>query len=255
MKILPKQPAGVSLEGLQMRLRGACLGVGLLAICGAASGENIEGTIIVKRPLTKRRVTASVPLYQRGPAAELGADSPKDPLALERGRVVVYLEGRHTAPPVTALMEQEGRRFRQDTVVIPAGSRVSFPNQDPIFHNVFSLSKVRTFDLGNYAKGETRVVRFDEPGVVFVNCHLHPNMAAAILVTPNRWYARADASGAYNLPDVPPGTYTIVAWHKSSGMIRRQVEVRAGEGARVDFLVPLDDDPVPAAVSVPPSTR
>jgi plastocyanin len=229
--------AGVLCAGLAF---GGTLFGGAVSGTAAAPG-NIEGTIIVKKKLTRRRVTASLPLYQRGPAVELAPDEPEDPLSYERSRVVVYLEGRQTASPVTAVLEQENRRFGQDTVVIPAGSKVSFPNQDPIFHNVFSLSKTKIFDLGNYSKGETRTVTFNEPGIVFVNCHLHANMAAAIVVTPNKWYARADRDGHFTLRDVPPGSYTAVAWHKAAGFLRKQIEVVAGRGASLEFLIPLDD--------------
>jgi len=223
-----------------------CAGNPAAGSIGGAAGS-IEGNVVVKRKLTKRRVTASLPLYQRGPAVELAPDAPEDPLSFERSRVVVYLEGRRPAASVTAVIDQENRRFGQDTVVIPAGSKVSFPNQDPIFHNVFSLSKAKIFDLGNYSKGETRIVTFNEPGIVFVNCHLHANMAAAIVVTPNQWYAKADRDGHFTLRDVPPGTYTVVAWHKAAGFFRKQIEVVAGRGASLDFLIPLEDGaPLPA---------
>src|SRR6202034_1246704 len=101
------------------------------------------------------------------------------------------------APASTTVPQiaQVDRRFSPDLLVVPVGSTVSFPNMDPIFHNIFSLSKPKAFDLGSYNKGETRKVVFAKPGVVEVYCHLHPNMAAIIVVTPNRWYARSDRSG------------------------------------------------------------
>jgi plastocyanin len=214
---------------------------------------SIEGTIVVKKKLTKRRVTAQVPMYERGPAVEFSADSEEDPLAFERARVAVYLEGQLPAqPPANALqvpaaavlqvMEQTNRRFLPELLVVQAGSKVSFPNNDPIFHNVFSLSGPKTFDLGNYPRGDTRLVMFPEPGVVYVNCHLHSNMTATIVVTPNRWNARADRDGRFELPDVPPGKYTIVAWHKAAGFFRQPVVVAAGRDEHVEFLIPLDEN-------------
>ena len=109
---------------------------------------------------------------------------------------------------------------------------------DPIFHNVFSLSKAKSFDLGNYPKGNTRTVMFPKPGIVFVDCHLHPNMSAVIVVTPNRWSTKADASGRFMLPDLPPGTYTVVAWHKSAGFFRKTIEVTADRNAVGGFRDP-----------------
>jgi plastocyanin len=208
--------------------------------------ETVTGTVVIHRKLTPTRVTAAVPMYQRGTTVELGADAEDDPLAVERSRVVVYVEGPGPAgQPVVAKMEQQNRRFTQETVVISAGSRVSFPNMDPIFHNVFSLSKPKSFDLGNYKKGEARTVTFPEPGVVYVNCHLHPNMTGAIIVTPNRWYTKADRTGHFTLDGLPPGKYTLVAWHKTAGFFRQTVEVVAGKGASTEFLIPLDVDGSP----------
>jgi hypothetical protein len=127
-------------------------------------------------------------------------------------------------------------------VVIQAGSKVSFPNNDPIFHNVFSLSGPKTFDLGNYPKGDTRVVTFPEPGIVYVNCHLHPNMAATIVVAPNRWNTRADRDGRFELADVPAGKYTIVAWHKAAGFLRQSIVVEPDRDENVEFLIPIDEN-------------
>lgn len=204
--------------------------------------EDIRGTIIIKQRLTRQRVTAAPSLYQRGPAVELRSDPQNNPLEAERSRVVIYLEGALPATPVTATMEQKDRRFIPELLVIPVGSTVSFPNLDPIFHNVFSLSRPRSFDLGNYAKDHTRMVTFSKPGIEFVNCHLHPNMSAAIVVTPNGFRATADRNGKFTLHDVAAGPYTIVAWHKTAGVFKRPVKVVPNRGASVEFFVPIDED-------------
>ena len=133
------------------------------------------------------------------------------------------------------------RRFVPDLVVVPAGSTVAFPNMDPIFHNIFSLSRPKSFDLGSYDKGQTRRVQFTRPGIVDVYCHLHPNMSATVVVTPNRYYARVDGTGQYQIPDVPPGRYTVVAWHKSAGFFRKNIVIEDGHDATADFFIPLDD--------------
>jgi plastocyanin len=195
----------------------------ILAVGSFLRAGDIEGTIIVQHKLTKRKVTASADLYQRGTSVELGSEQEQDPLAYERSHVVVYVEGALPSRPVSAELSQQDRRFTPDLVVVPVGSTVSFPNLDPIFHNVFSLSKAKSFDLGNYPKGATRTVVFSKPGIVFMDCHLHPNMSAVIVVTPNGWSAKADASGRFALFDLPPGTYTVVAWHKSAGFFRKTV--------------------------------
>jgi plastocyanin len=215
----------------------------LVVACGLAPlwAADITGTIIIERKLTKRKVTPAAELYQRGTTVAL-TQNETDPLAWERSHVAVYLEGPPTQPAsgqATLTMAQDHRRFVPDLLVIAAGSAVSFPNLDPIFHNVFSLSKPKNFDLGNYPQGQSRKVAFNTPGIVFVDCHLHANMAASIVIAPNRWNTRVDDSGKFVLPDVPPGTYTVVAWHKTAGFFRKQIIVTDKAGAHIEFAIPL----------------
>jgi plastocyanin len=103
--------------------------------------SDINGTIVIQHKLTKPRVTPAGDLYERGAAVPLASDQQQDPLAYERTHVVIYLEGDSPSQGVTADLNQQDRRFTPDLIVVPAGSTVSFPNLDPIFHNVFSLSK------------------------------------------------------------------------------------------------------------------
>lgn len=212
---------------------------GLVTLTPSVSGADIRGTITIQRKLTPRNITPSAGLYQRGSAVTVQSDSSENPLDYERSHVVVYLEGEKSGHSVTAEMEQQNRRFSPDLLVIPAGSSVSFPNFDPIFHNVFSLSRPKSFDLGNYSKGQTRIVTFPKPGIVAVYCHLHPNMAGTIVVTPNQYAARVSVTGQFSLSGVPPGKHTIVAWHKTGGTFRQTVEVTAGKDAEANFFVPL----------------
>src|SRR5437763_12132243 len=197
----------------------------LMALAGPAlvRAADIEGTVIIRHKLTKRKVTPSVIAYERGVAVEPGPSDGGDPLAFERAHVAVYLDGPLASKPVTATIEQNHRQFLPDMLVISAGSTVSFPNLDPIFHNVFSLSQPKTFDLGNYPKDQTRRVTFPKPGIVFVNCRLHPNMTATIVVSPNQWNTKADAAGRFTLANVSPGSYHIVAWHKKAGFFGQMI--------------------------------
>jgi len=219
--------------------------VSVVLFAAALRGETITGTILIKRKLTKSNITAPVSVYQRGVTVPLAKDGEAeaqatgDPLIAERRRVVVWIEGDGPLKPTNASLGQNGRRFVPDLVVIPAGSSVSFPNSDPIFHNVFSLSKVKSFDLGNYPKGQSRSVSFAKAGIVYVNCHLHPNMGATIVVTPNQWFTRPDDAGSFTISDLPPGNYSIVAWHKTAGYFRKTVQVLPGSGASVGFFIPL----------------
>ena len=224
-----------------------CILIAIVVLAASAQAQNITGTILIKKKLTKRRVTPSVSIYQRGVAVELGKDAKEDPLDFERSRVVIYLEGPgptgvDSASPGPFTIQQLDRRFTPDLIVVPVGSAVSFPNMDPIFHNIFSLSKPKTFDLGSYDKGQTREVAFPKPGIVDVYCRLHPNMAATIVVTPNRWYARSDRSGQFEIQNVPPGKYTIVAWHKSAGFFRKSIVVESGHDSVANFFIPIGED-------------
>lgn len=212
-----------------------------LTAVAAVHAADITGRVVIKRKLSNRTVTASACFYQRGATVQLGSETEKDPLAYERGHVIVYLEGPVSSTSGTAVMQQKDRRFVPDLLVIPAGSTVSLPNEDAIFHNVFSLSKPKSFDLGNYTKGQTRSLQFPNPGIVFVNCHLHPNMGAVIFVSPNRWSTRADESGQFQLSDVPPGDYTVVAWHKAVGFFRQKAHVGDTSVTGIEFLIPFDE--------------
>jgi plastocyanin len=230
-----------------MRFHGIVVICTSVAFAACVGAQDITGTILIKRKLTRPSVTAAVSVYQRGTVVKLGKNTEEDPIAYERSRVVIYLEG--AGPPVddsgghATQVEQLDRRFLPDLVVVQVGSIVSFPNMDPIFHNVYSLSKPKTFDLGSYDKGETRKVAFPKPGIVEIYCHLHPNMAATVVVTPNRWYARPDRSGQFRIPNVPPGQYTVVAWHKSAGFFRKSIVVESGHDSVADFFIPIGVDP------------
>lgn len=205
-----------------------------------ALSAEIEGRVRVTTRLTKKRV--SLPqIYERNAALE--SPEPKSAtLEDELRRVVLYIDSNALpAKPQRTAMNQTQRRFDPEIVAVPAGSTVSFPNSDPIFHNVFSLSKAKSFDLGNYPAGESRSITFTKPGLVQIHCHLHPNMTAAVLVTPNNWIIQPDKNGSFTFPSVPPGKYTVVAWHKTAGFFRRTVEVTESGGAKIDFEIPLTE--------------
>ena len=214
----------------------------LMVLVGLATSHatDLEGTVTVKRRLTKLKVTTPASVYDRGIAVQLPPDSKQDVLSLERSRVVIYVEGELQSKPLMGTMEQKNRQFVSDLLVLPVGSTVSFPNLDPIFHNVFSLSKAKTFDLGNYPKDQTRNVTFSKPGIVSVYCHLHANMSGVIVITPNQWYAKADGDGRFLIPGVPAGSYTVTAWHKAAGFFRQTVKVAQDRKIAVNFNIPLD---------------
>jgi len=132
-------------------------------------------------------------------------------------------------------LAQKDQSFVPRVLAIPVGASVDFPNLDPIFHNVFSVSPVKRFDLGKYPRGQSRRVTFSKAGLVQVYCDIHANMAAFILVLPNPAYARPDDQGAFALPDLPPGTYTLKVWHPDLPELTRTVEVPAQGDVALDL--------------------
>jgi plastocyanin len=124
-------------------------------------------------------------------------------------------------------LRQEKKSFHPRFQVIPVGSTVDFPNEDSVFHNVFSLNPPERFDLGLYRAGASKSQTFKEPGEYRVFCNIHPQMSAVILVVPTSNYVEADASGNYRL-DVPAGRYRLTAWSERSEPVSAEVTVGAG---------------------------
>jgi plastocyanin len=169
-----------------------------------------------------------------GTVAVTGVDGkPIDPTG-----AIVYLVGfTEPAPDEVPTIVQKNKRFEPDLLAITAGQTISFPNADPILHNVFSRSSVRPFDLGSYRRGDTKTKSFPTTGVVDVYCNIHPEMAATILVLPNRRFARIGADGAFVIAGVPPGTWTAFAYARAA-VRPAQVEVTVTAGA--DASIHLD---------------
>ena len=213
----------------------------LASMASFGRAADLTGRIVITRKITKKHVT--MPVYQlRGASAAVETDT-SAPINEYRS-VVVFLEGElpDTDAPVQTELQQQNQRFDPQLLVVPVHSTVSFPNADPIFHNVFSLSVAKKFDLGYYPAGQTRVVKFDEPGVVQVYCHLHPNMYAAIVVVPNRWSARPADDGTFSLSGVPAGKYGLVAWHMSGGFFRRNIQMPAEGSVDVVMTIPVREE-------------
>ena len=120
---------------------------------------------------------------------------------------------------------QRDRHFMPRVAVVPVGSTVRFQNRDNVYHNVFSVSPAKRFDLGKYPPNAMNQVTFSRPGIVNLFCEIHPAMAAWVLVLPHRLYVRPQSDGTYAFPKLPPGSYTVVAWHPSLGKTTRKVDM------------------------------
>jgi plastocyanin len=143
-------------------------------------------------------------------------------------------------PAANYQMLTRAKTLLPHVLAIPAGSTVQFPNDDPISHNLFSLSAGSTFDLGLYRRGPGKSHRFDTPGIVTVYCNVHPNMSAVIHVMPTAYYTLADAAGNYRLTDVAPGKYQLVAWNEQGGTTESAVEVLSTGAVQGNAALTID---------------
>ncbi len=152
---------------------------------------------------------------------------------------VVYLEGNFPpAPsaPVARIVQRE-LAFVPALLPVRTGTRVEFPNEDPTYHNVFSFSPAKRFDLGRYRADETPPPPqlFDRPGLVTLRCDIHKHMRAAILVLDTPHFTVTGADGTFQLPELPPGRYTLKAWLDSRTTLSRPVEIESGQILRVEL--------------------
>jgi len=161
-------------------------------------------------------------------------------VAKDLSTVVVYVDGlKVEAPPRTVAVAMKDKAFEPGLVVIPVGSRVRFPNQDPIYHNVFSVSGDNRFDLGLYKESDGKSQAFDQPGVVKVYCNIHPQMSAIVVVRDNPFFTLATRDGHFRLEGVPAGTRQITAWNEKAKE-PRTVEVSVPEQGEVTVSLELD---------------
>jgi plastocyanin len=205
---------------------------------------SLEGTVTLGPELNSRKIRFSLYPDVRPPSAAAPGRE-----ASEAANVVVFLE---TAGPIATsaatrptsrTMEQISQSFVPHVLPILKGTTVEFPNGDPIYHNVFSLSKAASFDLGRYPRGNSRVMRFEKPGMVKVFCHIHPDMSAIILVLDNSFFTVPEAGGHYEIRGIPPGEYTVHAWHERARPIHRKVTIEARRATPLHFAIPLRDEP------------
>lgn len=130
-------------------------------------------------------------------------------------------------PAEPLLLDQRGQRFLPRILAVVVGQAVDFRNSDNVFHNVFSYSPPKRFDLGRYPRGKSKRLNFQKPGVVQVYCDIHSDMRADIVVVPSRRYAYVDAQGRFRIEDAPPGRHTVVVWLPRRGERKLEVEVPA----------------------------
>jgi plastocyanin len=171
----------------------------------------------------------------------------------DASEVVVWLTPLNAAAPPhpqpaaeIPKLVQKDKAFHPSLLVIPVGGKVEFPNNDPFFHNVFSMFEGKRFDLGLYESGTTRVVQFDKPGISFIFCNIHSQMSAVIVTLATPYYAISNARGEINLPSVPPGRYELQVFHSSVApealhALSREITVTAGDTSLGTFSLTESD--------------
>jgi plastocyanin len=206
------------------RLAAACLFASCLAPSEASAGV-IRGTLWLTHPTPAARAAAEA--RSRSQPAQPGVSD-----------AVIYIEdipekaekklshhGWFSSKPKMPRVIQMDRRFMPRVISVTPGTAVEFRNRDLVYHNAFSVSVAKRFDLGRYPPGKADTVMFDRAGVVNVHCDIHPDMSGYVVVVPNHAFDRPDSLGSYALPSLPPGKYALHVWHPRMGELRRDVEI------------------------------
>ncbi|HET9418036.1 MAG TPA: plastocyanin/azurin family copper-binding protein [Chthoniobacterales bacterium] len=207
----------------------AVCAIGLASPSFAGNDAAVEGVVQLPAPTPER------PLDQRYRTSE-AVLAPSNPPA-----AVVYLEGDFSAATepaakTTAEMSQKNMQFSPDLVAVHIGTAVAFPNLDDTYHNVFSYSKTKRFDLGRYRKDERPgTVIFDKPGVVTVHCEIHDRMRGTILVLETPYFQKTDTFGHYRMDHLPAGHFLLKAWVSDTDVRTQQVDLKQGAALHVDF--------------------
>jgi plastocyanin len=144
---------------------------------------------------------------------------------------VVWLEAptlSPSEPQQTVVLHQRNLTFLPHVLAVQTGTTVDFPNEDRVFHNVFSFKDGKPFDLGIYPVGSSKRVTFSQPGVTRLHCNIHPNMSGYIVSVDSPYYSAVDEGGAFTLATVPPGTYAYHAWVPGRPVLKGSVVVQAG---------------------------
>jgi plastocyanin len=210
--------------------RRACLSAVLVALLPLAvlAQATLEGRVKLPQTTTAPVVNQRYEIVSKG-----GVVATNPPLA------VVFLAGdfpKPATPPVTQLM-QKALTFIPALLPVQTGTKVEFPNLDDQYHNIFSYSPAKRFDLGRYRSDERPIPSqtFDVAGLVTLRCDIHEHMRGVILVLDTPHFVMTDAAGNFRLTGLPPGRYTLKAWLDSRTIREQAVELKDGATFRVDF--------------------
>jgi plastocyanin len=178
-----------------------------LLLARTLDASSVSGKVaIVEKGSVKRGVVTDVLVYLEGVPGEIPQDLRDRPLSIS----------------------SHNKAFEPHVLAVPLSATVSFPNLDGIMHNVFSLTKGNKFDLGLYKDGAKKDYTFASPGLVRIYCNIHPQMSAFVQVMDNPYFAWAKNDGSFRLEGVPPGKYTLKAWHEEGEASQAVVVTESG---------------------------
>jgi len=211
----------------------------LVVLCGHVHAGNIHGRVIIRKPLSENSTIVSRSIIRKYVKKMTNSYQMDQGVRGEPTDVVIYIDGLkmvRAAKPKIAVVDQTEEKFVPHVLPILVGSNVKFLNSDDVYHNVFSFSSAKSFDLGRYANGDFRYVTFRKPGVVNVYCDIHTHMNAFILVLTNPFFVQPEANGEFIIKNVPAGTYTLKAWYGRMPELSKKVTVKQGTDTEVNFL-------------------
>lgn len=214
------------------------VGGALVALAAHAEGGAVSGHIALPaRPTT----TSPADLYGKY------CDDCGTVHELPSGYAVMCLVPADGSVPQTdrplVTMDQNGTRFVPRILPVQTGDRVRFLNSDPLFHNVFSLSPAKKFDLGRYPKGGSKIVTFDRAGVIQVFCDIHPEMVGFVVVVDTPYYTRIDLAGNYSIHNVPAGMYEVLVWSEGMTQFTSVGKVSVPTSGSAEFTASTWKDP------------
>jgi plastocyanin len=184
--------------------------------------------------------SSAAPRHAQAPAVE-PSGTIHGRVEVPSGEPVAYVFVENVRGPAVkgqkVKIEQVSKSFVPSWAVVQKGTVVEFPNMDNIYHNVFSVSPGNTFDLGLYNSSESKTYSFEDAGAVDIYCNIHPQMAASVLVVPNRFFTKVKADGSFELADVPGGKRKVVAWSPGSRLSAEWVEVNPGASSAVNLTL------------------
>ena len=199
----------------------------------AATGSIIGRVDVASAPVRRLATPGSYP------GRKVGIQEDRETSELDNVIVFVDVRGAADVPRRHATIRQVREEFVPHVVAVTVGSTVEFPNDDLIFHNVFSLSRASTFDLGRYPRGASRTRTFSKPGIVKVFCHLHSHMSAIVRVFSHPHFVIPGRDGRFAIERVPAGRHTVKAWHERVGEVAGEAHVVSGRPAELSLSLPL----------------